>query len=59
MDADVASASVKWDARSRELVIEAEGVLEKRQFSVEQYAGARKARDAIVDAAETDLFAVR
>jgi hypothetical protein len=34
-------------------------VLKKRQFPVEDYAGARKARKAIVDAAEADLFAAR
>ena len=39
--------------------LEAEGVLEKRQFSAEECAGARKERDALAEAAETDLFAGR
>ncbi|RPJ43500.1 MAG: DUF3857 domain-containing protein [Candidatus Latescibacterota bacterium] len=59
VDEAIASASLDWKAAGGKLTLIGEGVLEKRQFSAEEYPGARKARNAIVDASKDDLFAVR
>jgi hypothetical protein len=59
VDEAVASASLEWKAQGGKLSLAGQGVLEKRQFPVAEWAGARKARSAIVDASRADLFAVR
>jgi hypothetical protein len=59
IEESIASASLDWKAEGRRLTLKGRGVLEKRQFSVEDHSGARKVRNVLVDAAKADLYAVR
>jgi hypothetical protein len=59
VEGGIASASLKWEANGAKLTLEGHGALDKRQFTFEEYEGARKARNEIVEASRNDLFATR
>jgi transglutaminase-like putative cysteine protease len=55
----IAAAKLSWEANGGTLVLKGETMLEKRQLTAKEYAGARKARNAVVDASNNDLYAKR
>ncbi|MBM3319564.1 MAG: DUF3857 domain-containing protein [Candidatus Eisenbacteria bacterium] len=55
----IAAAKLSWEAKGGALVLKGETVIEKRQLTAEEYAGARKARNAVVDASNNELYAKR